>query len=115
MGAGALHHMGFRGAADGAQSAMSEKVSRNHGLHHTEQKDRQYFRSVYFREPGGALFEIATDQPGFAIDEPVDRLGTSLKLPRFLAPRRKELEAELADLTHKQREVRACRENCRCR
>lgn len=51
---------------------MSEKVSRNHGLHHTEQKDRQYFRSVYFREPGGVLLEIATDEPGFAIDEPVD-------------------------------------------
>src|SRR5215468_9791272 len=68
MGRGSVHHIAFRAPDDGAQSAMSEKVSRNHGLPHTEQKDRQYFRSVYFREPGGVLFEIATDQPGFAID-----------------------------------------------
>jgi glyoxalase family protein len=74
-------------------------------LPHTEQKDRQYFRSVYFREPGGVLFEIATDQPGFAIDEPVDRLGTDLKLPRFLEPRRNELEAVLPDLTQRQRDA----------
>jgi glyoxalase family protein len=98
MGRGSVHHIAFRAADDEAQAAMSEKVSRNHGLHHTEQKDRQYFRSVYFREPGGVLFEIATDQPGFAVDEPVDRLGTELKLPRFLEPRRKELEAVLPDL-----------------
>jgi len=105
MGRGSVHHIAFRAADDGAQSAMSEKVSRNHGLPHTEQKDRQYFRSVYFREPGGVLFEIATDQPGFAVDEPVDRLGTDLKLPRFLEPRRKELEAVLPDLTQRQRDA----------
>ncbi len=98
MGRGSVHHIAFRAADDEAQAAMSEKVSRNHGLHHTEQKDRQYFRSVYFREPAGVLFEIATDQPGFTVDEPVERLGTELKLPPFLEPRRNELEAVLPDL-----------------
>jgi glyoxalase family protein len=98
MGRGSVHHIAFRAADDEAQAAMSQKVLANHGLHHTEQKDRQYFRSVYFREPGGVLFEIATDQPGFAVDEPVERLGTELKLPRFLEPRRKELEAALPEL-----------------
>ncbi len=99
MGRGSVHHIAFRAADDADQAAMSEKVSRNHGLNHTDQKDRQYFRSVYFREPGGLLFEIATDQPGFAVDEPIDRLGTELKLPGLLEPRRKELEAVLPDLT----------------
>ena len=60
--------------------------------------DRNYFRSVYFREPGGVLFEIATDDPGFAADEPVADLGQSLKLPRFLEPRRREIEAALPEL-----------------
>ena len=78
---------------------VAEKVAKNHRLHHTEQKDRQYFRSVYFREPGGVLFEIATEGPGFAVDEPVERLGSELKLPRFLEPRRKELEAMLPALS----------------
>ena len=67
-------------------------------MHPTEQKDRQYFRSVYFREPGGVLFEIATDLPGFTIDEPLANLGQNLKLPPFLEPRRKELEAALPSL-----------------
>jgi glyoxalase family protein len=98
MGRGSVHHIAFRAADDDEQAAMAEKVSRNHHLQHTEQKDRQYFRSVYFREPGGILFEIATDQPGFAVDETVERLGTELKLPRFLEPRRKELEAILPPL-----------------
>jgi glyoxalase family protein len=61
--------------------------------------DRQYFRSVYFREPGGILFEIATDDPGFAVDEPVETLGQELKLPAFLEARRKEIEAVLPELT----------------
>ena len=64
----------------------------------TEQKDRKYFRSVYFREPGGVLFEIATDQPGFAVDEPVGSLGHDLKLPAFLESRRKDIEAVLPPL-----------------
>ena len=67
-------------------------------MHPTEQKDRNYFRSIYFREPNGILFEIATDQPGFAVDEPADELGQSLKLPPLLEPRRAELEAKLPPL-----------------
>ncbi len=78
---------------------MAEKVEKNHRLQHTEQKDRQYFRSIYFREPGGILFEIATDQPGFAVDEPVEHLGAELKLPAFLESRRAEIEAALPGLT----------------
>ncbi|SDR57209.1 glyoxalase family protein [Rhizobiales bacterium GAS191] len=95
MGAGSVHHIAFRAADDAAQAEMAKKLAERHGLHTTEQRDRQYFRSVYFREPGGVLFEIATDAPGFAIDEPVSELGHSLKLPRFLEPRRREIEAVL--------------------
>jgi glyoxalase family protein len=98
MGRGSVHHVAFRAADDKAQAAMANKAAKDHGLHHTEQKDRQYFRSIYFREPGGVLFEIATDQPGFTADEPADRLGTDLKLPRFLEPHRQELEAMLPAL-----------------
>ena len=68
------------------------------GLRPTHQLDRQYFRSVYFREPGGILFEIATDVPGFVVDEPVETLGHDLKLPPFLEARRNEIEAVLPDL-----------------
>ena len=60
--------------------------------------DRYYFRSLYFREPGGVLFEIATDGPGFAVDEPIDQLGEHLSLPPFLEPRRAEIEASLTPL-----------------
>jgi glyoxalase family protein len=67
-------------------------------MHPTEQKDRNYFRSVYFREPGGILFEIATDIPGFAVDEPVELLGEQLKLPGFLEPHRKDIEKVLPAL-----------------
>jgi glyoxalase family protein len=58
---------------------MAEKLTRTHGQRPTEQKDRNYFRSIYFREPGGVVFEIATDIPGFAVDEPVETLGRKLK------------------------------------
>jgi glyoxalase family protein len=98
MGRGAVHHVAFRAADDAAQAAMAKRA-RAHRLSPTEQIDRQYFRSVYFREPGGVLFEIATDQPGFAVDEPVESLGAALKLPKFLEPRRKELEAALPALS----------------
>jgi glyoxalase family protein len=70
-------------------------------MHPTEQKDRNYFRSVYFREPGGILFEIATDIPGFAVDEPVASLGQALKLPAFLEPHRKDIAAVLPALDEK--------------
>jgi glyoxalase family protein len=72
---------------------MVARLAENHGIRATEQEDRNYFRSVYFREPGGLLFEIATDAPGFAVDEPPAALGEALKLPPFLEPRRREIEA----------------------
>ena len=94
-GGGSVHHVAFRAADDAAEFAMVEKLARNHGLHTTEQRDRNYFRSVYFREPGGVLFEIATDQPGFAVDEAPEALGQSLRMPPGLEARRAEIEAVL--------------------
>ena len=99
LGRGSVHHIAFRAADDAAQAAMARLLVADHHMQVTEQKDRNYFRSVYFREPGGVLFEIATDQPGFALDEPAGELGRSLKLPNFLEPRRAELEAKLPPLT----------------
>jgi glyoxalase family protein len=98
QGLGSVHHIAFRVADDAQQAQMSEKLIRDHARHPTEQKDRNYFRSIYFREPGGVLFEIATDIPGFAVDEPVEALGRELKLPKFLEPRRKEIEGALPNL-----------------
>ena len=77
---------------------MVRKLVQDHRLQTTEQKDRKYFRSVYFREPGHVLFEIATDPPGFAIDEPVESLGQALKLPQFLEGRRAAIESALPKL-----------------
>jgi glyoxalase family protein len=93
--AGSVHHIAFRAANDAAQEAMARRLRETHRLPTTEQKDRNYFRSVYFREPGGVLFEIATDDPGFAYDEPVAALGQALKLPPFLERSRAEIEAVL--------------------
>ncbi len=98
QGAGSVHHVAFRAADDAAQAAMAKKLIEDHHLRTTEQKDRNYFRSVYFREPGRVLFEIATDPPGFAIDEPIDALGQSLKLPPFLEGQRAAIEAALPKL-----------------
>lgn len=97
-GAGSVHHIAFRAADDAAQAEMVKRLADNHRLITTEQKDRAYFRSVYFREPGRVLFEIATDIPGFAVDEPADTLGRALKLPRFLEPHRAEIERVLPDV-----------------
>ena len=95
QGRGSVHHIAFRAADDAQQAEMAEKLTRTHGQRPTEQMDRNYFRSIYFREPGGVLFEIATDIPGFAVDEPVETLGRELKLPSFLEPHRKEIEGVL--------------------
>jgi glyoxalase family protein len=95
QGAGSVHHIAFRAADDAVQAEMVRKLTEEHGLAVTEQRDRNYFRSVYFREPSGVLFEIATDVPGFAVDEPVTALGEALKLPAFLEPHRAEIEAVL--------------------
>jgi glyoxalase family protein len=98
QGVGSVHHIAFRAVDDAEQGRMAQKLVSAHGLHPTEQRDRNYFRSIYFREPGGVLFEIATDIPGFAVDEPVESLGHALKLPAFLERHRKEIENVLPDL-----------------
>jgi glyoxalase family protein len=98
MGRGSVHHIAFRASGDAEQAAMARKLGESHRLRPTGQKDRQYFRSVYFFEPGGILFEIATEDPGFTVDEPLASLGSDLKLPGFLESRRKELEAVLPPL-----------------
>jgi glyoxalase family protein len=97
MGTGTVHHIAFRAANDEAQAAMSRTLSEK-GLVPTEQKDRNYFRSVYVREPGGVIFEIATDDPGFAADESLETLGTVLKLPAQFEPFRAQIEAALPPL-----------------
>jgi len=94
QGVGSVHHVAFRVADDAAQRRAQEQV-RNAGGRTTEVIDRFWFKSIYFREPGGALFEIATDGPGFAIDEDVASLGEQLILPPFLEPHRAEIEQVL--------------------
>ena len=101
MGPGMVHHIAFRAPDDEAQRAWQYTL-RERGLQVTDVKDRQYFRSVYFRDPdwtSGLLFEIATDGPGFLVDESEENLGRSLKLPAHLHPRRDELEDALPTLT----------------
>jgi glyoxalase family protein len=96
-GAGSIHHVAFRAADDAAQESMVAAL-RSRGLQVTEQLDRNYFRSVYFREPGGTLFEIATDDPGFAVDESTATLGKELKLPAWLESSRARVESALPNL-----------------
>lgn len=93
-GAGTVHHIAFRVPDDDAQLAMHARVGEA-GLHATPVIDRNYFHSVYFREPGGVLYELATDLPGFAIDEPLEHLGERLMLPPQFEPRRAQIEAVL--------------------
>jgi len=97
-GAGSVHHIAFRAADDAEQAAMVKRLTETHGQRVTAQRDRNYFRSVYFREPGGVLFEIATDEPGFSVDEPVASLGEGLKLPPQYEAQRSRIEAVLPAL-----------------
>ena len=94
---GTNHHVAFRVANDEILMAFREKV-RQAGLHITEKIDRNYFYSLYFREPGGVLFEIASDNPGFATDETVAELGTHLMLPSQYESSRKRIEEVLPAL-----------------
>ena len=94
VGAGGVHHVAFRTPDEEEHAAWQARLARA-GLRVTPVIDRYYFRSIYFREPGGVLFEIATDGPGFATDEEPEALGTRLALPPFLEPRRAEIEANL--------------------
>ncbi|MBV8251552.1 MAG: ring-cleaving dioxygenase [Chitinophaga sp.] len=92
--AGTNHHIAFRVADEKVQMEFRDKILTK-GLKITPQIDRDYFYSLYFREPGGVLFEIATDNPGFTVDEPLDKLGTSLRLPKQYEPAREEIEKVL--------------------
>ena len=96
-GAGTVHHIAFRVPDDAAQVAAQAALSEA-GFGVSPVVDRAYFKSIYYREPGGVLFEIATDQPGFTVDEPVESLGTILSLPARLEPHRAEIEAALPPL-----------------
>jgi glyoxalase family protein len=95
--AGSVHHIAWRVKDDAEQLEWRQEL-RNKGAAPTQVMDRQYFHSIYFREPGGVLFEIATDPPGFSIDEPVDSLGSHLKLPPWLEPQRAVIARHLPPL-----------------
>jgi glyoxalase family protein len=97
QGAGGVHHVAFRTPDDEQYHAWTRRLT-DLRIPNSGEIDRFYFRSLYFREPNGILFEIATDGPGFASDEPIDRLGEKLALPPFLEPRRAEIEAGLKPL-----------------
>ncbi len=96
-GTGGVHHVAFRVTDDGEQDAVRRRAAEA-GARPTPVIDRFWFRSVYFREPGGVLFELATDGPGFAADEDLEHLGERLILPPWLEPRRAEIEAALPPL-----------------
>jgi glyoxalase family protein len=96
-GGGTVHHVAFRAASNEEQLEHRARLE-SAGVEITPVIDRQYFRSVYFREPGGVLFEIATDPPGFSLDEPASELGTSLKLPPMYEPMRDRIERTLPSL-----------------
>ncbi|MBL8091880.1 MAG: ring-cleaving dioxygenase [Anaerolineales bacterium] len=100
FGAGSIHHIAFRVPNDEAQLEYQSLI-RDAGYRITEVMDRNYFHSIYFREHAGILFEIATDTPGFAIDEPVETLGETLKLPAWFEPNRKAIEESLLPITLK--------------
>jgi glyoxalase family protein len=91
IGIGSIHHVAYRTPSDKQQQVLRQNIV-NAGLNATPVIDRFYFHSVYFQEPGGILFEIATNPPGFAVDEKVEELGTHLVLPPWLEPDRKSLE-----------------------
>jgi glyoxalase family protein len=96
-GTGGVHHVAWRVPDDATELEVRERVEHAH-RRPTPVIDRFWFKSVYFLEPGGVLFELATDGPGFAIDEPAETLGEHLVLPPWLEPRRREIEAALPPL-----------------
>jgi glyoxalase family protein len=98
LGTGTVHHIAWRTPDDAQQLQWRSELAR-HGYNVTPVIDRTYFRSIYYREPGGVLFEIATDPPGFAIDEPKDHLGERLMLPHQYEAQRVALERVLPPLT----------------
>lgn len=97
VGSGTVHHIAFRTKNDTTQ-VQWQSILRESGFDVTDVRDRQYFRSIYFRSPGGVLFEMATDSPGFSVDEAVADLGTALKLPPQYEPSRAAIEKQLPPL-----------------
>lgn len=97
MGVGTVHHTAWRANDNNHQLELRKNLV-NSGMSVTPVIDRNYFHSIYFREPGNILFEIATDPPGFSVDEQPDELGSSLKLPPWLEPRRSEIENVLPEI-----------------
>ncbi len=89
--AGSVHHIAWRVSDDASQLEWRNRLLEN-GIPATAVRDRNYFNSIYYHEPGGVLFEIATDTPGFMVDESRDDLGSSLKLPPWFEPKRKRIE-----------------------
>ena len=98
VAAGTVHHVAWRVPDDMAQAAWRETLA-GEGLRPTPVQDRQYFQSIYFQEPGGVLFELATEPPGFTRDEAPAELGSGLKLPRWLEPHRERIEHVLPPVT----------------
>jgi glyoxalase family protein len=97
IGAGTTHHIAWRAQDDAEETAWFERLN-GLGLRPTEMQDRKYFRSIYFRMPDGILVEIATDGPGFLVDEEAASLGQGLSLPPWLEPERATLERELTPI-----------------
>ncbi len=97
FGRGSVHHIAFRVPDDEAQAEWRKKLIAL-GFQVTPVQNRDYFRSIYFREHGGVLFEIATDIPGFTKDEPLEKLGQNLQLPSWYEKHREEIEAQLPQL-----------------
>jgi glyoxalase family protein len=98
-GLGTVHHVAMAIADEAAQLQLREELVAR-GVQVTPVRDRQYFKSIYFREPGGVLFEVATLQPGFEVDEPLSELGRALQLPPWEEPHRAEIESGLAKIRH---------------
>jgi glyoxalase family protein len=94
---GTIHHIAWRASSYENQLNWREQIARQ-GFNVTPVMDRNYFRSIYFREPGGVLFEIATDPPGFTVDETLENLGKGLKLPSWLESNRERIESRLPSL-----------------
>jgi catechol 2,3-dioxygenase-like lactoylglutathione lyase family enzyme len=109
-GAGSVHHIAFRARDDEEQRVWREKIV-GLGFNVSPVMDRTYFHSIYFREPGGVLFEIATDPPGFTLDERLEALGKELRLPPWLEDARTEIENALPRINLPTKEAIPSRQN----
>lgn len=97
LGRGGVHHVAFRVPNEQEYRYWLERLKQAR-IPHSGEVERYYFKAIYFREPNGILFELSTDTPGFATDEPKETMGEKLALPPFLEPRRAEIEANLRPL-----------------